>query len=277
MLPTCFSAQPAFVFGPMVSALRATACGHALFVFVELWMLRMRWWVGDAYTVCGSHDRREAVEGECWCPKTDPYICWLSECINGAWPKLEPRHAPQIGTQSWLWITLSLLPASTGVWLCWTARRRLDTATGTLSCAFLAIGLLPDTIPWPWKTVHFFVAGGSVMSAFAMQFCLPLPGAALTLPAYIAAYFAISESLVRVDGLDRSAVYEWADSLRMQTRGHGYVPIVMEWALVVGASTCAIVYCVQEDRRRARGPTPTRPSSQGSCSFRDCAAPCRPV
>jgi len=199
-------------------------------------MLRGRWWIGSRLAQCGHSPTFPLDEPFCACKFTMPHICWFSESINGTYG-MQRGQELWIVHQSIFWCCVSLIPAGLGIWLFCRRSNRLEGVVGVLSCAYLAVGLLPDTLPQPLKLLHYGAAFVALSAGFVAQFKTPRPGAWLTLPMYLVYYVGLSELLV-IDGVERSVVYDW-----FAQDEYPFPVIVMEWAFIFGATTVAMAYC----------------------------------
>eukprot|EP00440_Ansanella_granifera_P054240 gb/GFBE01058793.1/.p1 GENE.gb/GFBE01058793.1/~~gb/GFBE01058793.1/.p1 ORF type:complete len:318 (+),score=41.06 gb/GFBE01058793.1/:1-954(+) len=227
-------------------ALRLLAASHFAFFALLVIMFCGRWWEGDVLVQCGLNGRPYDSE-KCVCGGSLPTICWISDGINGVWG-LQPGMQLKIVWQSYVWLALSTLPASTGAWLLKLREQWLDVLVGLMSWAYLVIGLLPDTLPNPWVHIHFAVALFAICSGLLFQLCLPWRVSGLTTCLYVLLYFALTEITIS-KGAKRSLAYDWTFSPGVVSQPGSLVPVILEWVLVLGSIVVAMCYCVAEDIR----------------------------
>lgn len=196
---------------------------------------------------CGC-DEDEYIPEMCVCGGTLPWICWISECINGTWSGAV-KHNPRLVLQSRIWVLLGVAPALCGAWLLSRHRRCMDWALAAFSSVYLLIGLLPDTLAGSGSTAHTSVAFVGLVGALCSQLCFPWHALAVSLSIYMVSYVALSEVLV-ADGAPRRWVYDW--SFTQGTEPSSLVPVVLEWVGAFGAAGVAITYCASEDLRQLR-------------------------
>mmetsp|Transcript_62497 Transcript_62497/g.167947 ORF Transcript_62497/g.167947 Transcript_62497/m.167947 type:complete len:246 (-) Transcript_62497:91-828(-) len=232
---------------PSSLPLVATGLGHIIMGGLVAVMFRQRWWTGDIMVQCGI-DGRPKVDDHCTCGGTLPYICWLSEGINGMPYAPKEGQEPKIVHQSYIWVALATFPALSGTWLVLRRQRKLDVCMGLLSWIYLLVGLFPDTM-WFLEhnaigVLHFVCAFAGLGLAFILQFFVKPK---LTVPLYIAFFVAINVAMI-CDGAEPSIFFDAS-----------FVALTLEWTFVVGSAAVGVTYCVIEHfSRLSRARTDSR-------------------
>eukprot|EP00929_Paragymnodinium_shiwhaense_P015247 TRINITY_DN123302_c0_g1_i1.p1 TRINITY_DN123302_c0_g1~~TRINITY_DN123302_c0_g1_i1.p1 ORF type:complete len:354 (-),score=42.01 TRINITY_DN123302_c0_g1_i1:39-1010(-) len=220
----------------------ALAGSHLLFIFYFLAALRWRWWLGSKMS-------------ELKCQGTLPYICWLSECINGTYGPHPMVEDDGIIFRSRLWVALAVCPAFSATWLLASKSSRplllLDVGASVASWAYLLIGLVPDIFVH-LRAVHLSIAAVACLCGILGQLLLRWRCKLITFGFYGLSYIVLSEVLI-LSGAPRSEVYNWrsVDGEGQLIGGaNTYVRVILEWVAVFGAGVVCIVHCLAEERLR---------------------------